>query len=264
MVVEPTPAWRPLSEKELTAEQIDTIMRLDGTQQSWSFIRNPSDFSEKPADAPGTKKNLIHQYGGIFRRPAEGKKVIYITHDHGYELGTNTSKLLDIAKEKGVHLNCFVTGNFIDRNPEVVLRMVREGHLVGNHSYVHLDQAQHTSEGTLQTIVNDMVNVAKRFKALTGQEMAPYMRPPQGRFTERSLAMNKMLGYTPVFWSFGYKDWEVDNQPDVAASLKLVSGSAFNGSVLLLHSVSNTNVELLGPLIDDLRARGYEIRRLDE
>lgn len=234
---------------------------LDNTGHGWSYNVPSPLYQDIAATLPASSKALVDKYDAVWQLVQKDKKVIYITMDAGYEYGTNTTKILDTAKDKNVRITFFVTGSYINNNPAVVLRMVNERHTVANHTERHLNQpiALNTSLGTLQ---DDITKAEQRFENLTGKSFALYLRPPEGVYSERSLAVLRDMGYKAVFWSFAYADWQTDKQPDPDMAYEKIMGQLHNGSVLLLHTVSDTNTQILGRLIDGIRARGYSIELL--
>ncbi len=177
---------------------------------------------------------------------------ITLTFDQGYENGY-TAKILDTLKEKKVRAVFFLLKDYAEKNPELVRRMIDEGHIIGNHS-VH-----HYSMPTLdeKTCESEIMDMHKYIKDTFGYEMDLF-RPPMGEFSELSLTVTKNCGYKTVMWSFAYADWDTKNQPDPAASEKKLVNAAHEGAIYLLHSVSKTNADILGKVIDDIRAGGFE------
>lgn len=141
--------------------------------------------------------------------------------------------------------------------------MVKEGHTVGNHTVNHL-RASKALNKSLDTFVNDITGLEKKFKDLTERDISPFMRPPEGGYSVRSLAIIQALGYRPVFWSFAYKDWDTKAQPAPNYAKDFILGQVHDGSVMLIHAVSRTNVEILPDLIDKIREAGYEFGYLPE
>ncbi len=186
------------------------------------------------------------------------QKIVYLTFDEGYEYGENTSAILDIALEKNVQFTFFITGTYLSNRPDLVLRMVNEGHVVANHSSSHLRPPAALAESN-ETFIKDVTLLADQFQTLTGQEIAPLFRPPEGGYSERSLAITDDLGYQTVFWSFAYRDWLTDAQPEPGAALAKIMDELHPGSILLLHAVSETNVIILAKLLDQIQARGYTL-----
>ena len=137
------------------------------------------------------------------------KKKIYLTFDCGYENG-NTGAILDALKKHNAKATFFVVGHFLESAPDLVYRMVQEGHTVGNHTYHHPDMS---SISTLESFKKELDDVRSLYKKITGLEMAWYYRPPQGKYSTQNLKMAQELGYKTFFWSLAYVDWNADNQP---------------------------------------------------
>lgn len=253
----------PLQSETIPPGGYGDYSQLSNANNGWYYTAGSPVNQDVPATIDAAREQTLAKYGALWKMPDTGKKVIYLTMDEGYEYETNTTKILDVAKEKGVKITFFVTGHYVKSQPELVKRMVAEGHQVANHTDNHLVQpeALETSVATLQADIND---VNTMFRDLTGQNLAPFMRPPTGAWSERSLAVSRELGYTPVFWSFAYRDWEVDNQPSLDEAYETIMGQLFPGSILLVHAVSKSNADVLGRLIDGIHARGYQIELLPE
>lgn len=203
-------------------------------------------------------KGVVQKYGAIFLGNTKQKE-LYLTFDNGYENGY-TAKILDTLKEKKVPAIFFVTGQYVKDQPQLLKRMVKERHLIGNHSWNHPD---------MTTIsVNRMEEELKRVKdevaKVTGQKEMHYLRPPRGIFNEKTLAVSTKSGYTNVFWSIAYKDWDINDQKGWRYAYDKVVSQLHPGSVILLHSVSRDNAEALGHIIDEARKQGYEFKSLDQ
>lgn len=186
------------------------------------------------------------------------KKELFLTFDNGYENGY-TARILDVLKDKNVPALFFVTGHYVKDQPELLKRMVNEGHLIGNHSWSHPDMTK-LSEGQ---IASELAQVKDKVEQLTGQQGMDYLRPPRGIFNDNVLAVSKRNGYTSVFWSIAYKDWDVNAQRGGSYAFEQVTKQLHPGAILLLHSVSKDNAEALGNIIDEARRQGYEFRALD-
>ncbi len=178
-------------------------------------------------------------------------KNICLTFDEGYENGY-TSQILDTLKEKNVKAIFFCTYDYVKDNPELVNRMINEGHIVGNHSYRHYNFTQIDVETARDeiTILHDYV--AEQF----GYEMK-YFRFPEGAFSAQALALTKDLGYSTLFWSFAYADWDRENPPSNETAFEKITSSVHNGAILLLHAVCKSNAEVLGDAIDNIIEQGY-------
>lgn len=234
---------------------------LDNTSRGWTY-RVPSPlFQDVNASISADISRLIEPYGVIWQLPPNGQRTIYLTMDAGYEYHGNTARILTIAADQALQLTFFVTGSLIQHEPALVRRMVEDGHQVGNHTERHLNQPL-TLQTSVDLVINDILAAEQRMIELTGQSLTPYLRPPSGAYSERSLALIRLLGYRAVFWSFAYSDWQVDQQPDPQVAYDHIMGQLHDGSVLLLHTVSDTNVQIFAQLIDGIRARGYTIAPL--
>lgn len=202
--------------------------------------------------------DLLKKYDAIFLGDVN-KKELYLTFDNGYENGY-TNQIIDILKLKDVKATFFVTGHYVKSEPELVKRMVNEGHIIGNHSWSHPDMSNISD----QKIEEELDKLKSEVMNLTGQTEMKYLRTPRGVFDEQSLAVSKKLGYTNVFWSIAYVDWDKDVQKGAEYAYNKVMSQLHPGGVILLHTVSKDNAEALIKIIDDARALGYEFKSLDE
>ncbi len=181
------------------------------------------------------------------------EKVLYLTFDCGYENG-NTEAILDALKKHNVSATFFVVGHYLESAPDLVNRMVEEGHTVGNHTYHHPDMSSISDQAAFQ---KEMEDVADLFKEVTGQELSPYYRPPQGKYSTSNLQMAKDLGYSTFFWSLAYVDWNVDDQPSHEEAMSKLTKRVHPGAIVLLHSTSKTNGEILDELLTKWEEMGY-------
>lgn len=178
-------------------------------------------------------------------------KKICLTFDEGYENGY-TPQILDTLKEKNVKAIFFVTYDFASQNPDLVKRMIDEGHIVGNHSYRHYSMDEVSDDVAKE----EVTYLHKYIKDKFNYTMS-YFRFPKGEFSERSLQIVKDLNYKSVFWSFAYADWDPDNQTEENQAFTHICESTHPGAILLLHAVSKTNADILGKVIDDITKQGY-------
>lgn len=188
------------------------------------------------------------------------EKVIYLTFDAGFENGY-TPLILDTLKKHKVPATFFLVGNYIKTSPELVNRMVEEGHIVANHTYSHPDMSKISS---MESFKKELEDLEKEYKDCTGEEMKKYYRPPQGIYSEENLEMASELGYNTLFWSLAYVDWYVDNQPSKAEALDKLIGRIHPGAVVLLHSTSKTNGEVLDEVIAKWKELGYTFASIDQ
>ena len=189
-----------------------------------------------------------------------GEKVLYLTFDAGYENGC-TAEILDILKEQEVHAAFFLVGNYIEKNADLVRRMVQEGHTAGNHTMHHYDMSRLSDKAAFQKELTDLEEL---YRDTVGSQMPKFYRPPQGLYSEENLAMAKELGYQTVFWSLAYVDWNNDSQPSREQALSKLLPRTHNGAVILLHSTSRTNAQILGELIEHWKAEGYRFASVEE
>lgn len=204
---------------------------------------------QQPADPLSLEKAFADLDG---RWLLKDKKKICLTFDEGYENGF-TPSILDTLKEKNVKAIFFVTYDFASTNPELIKRMINEGHIVGNHTYRHytMDEVDDETAREEVTYLHDYIK--KNF----GYTMS-YFRFPKGEFSQRSLAIVKELGYKSIFWSFAYADWDVNNPANENDAFQHICESTHDGEIMLLHAVSKTNADILPKVIDDIRQQGYE------
>ena len=188
------------------------------------------------------------------------EKVIYLTFDAGYENGC-TARILDTLKEQGVPAAFFLVGNYMEKNADLVRRMVDEGHIVGNHTMHHYDMSKLSDKAAFSKELTDLEEL---FRQVTGKELPKYYRPPQGTYSEENLRMAQELGYKTVFWSLAYVDWQNDNQPTAEYAFQKLLPRTHNGAVVLLHSTSATNAEILGDLLTKWKDAGYRFASLEE
>ncbi|MFR9710898.1 delta-lactam-biosynthetic de-N-acetylase [Paenibacillus sp. MB22_1] len=203
-------------------------------------------------------KDIIDKHGAIFFGDPS-RKELFLTFDNGYENGY-TALILDTLKAKKVPAIFFVTGHYIKDQPELLKRMVAEGHLIGNHSWSHPDMAT-ISDAQIR---EELEKVKQATAQVTGQAKMDFLRPPRGIFSDRTLRVTKELGYTNVFWSVAYKDWDVNDQRGADYAYQKVVSQLHPGAVILLHSVSKDNAAALGAIIDEARRQGYEFKSLYE
>jgi len=186
--------------------------------------------------------------------------VIYLTFDAGYENGS-TEKILDTLQKHEVPAAFFLVGNYIEKNADLVRRMVSEGHIVGNHTMHHPDMSQISDGAAFEKELTDLETL---FRDTTGEEMPKYYRPPQGIYSEENLKMAQDLGYKTVFWSLAYVDWNNDAQPTREEAFGKLIPRIHNGAVVLLHSTSRTNAEILDELLTKWKELGYRFGTLEE
>lgn len=190
----------------------------------------------------------------------DSEKVIYLTFDCGYENG-NTEPILDALKKHNVKATFFVVGHFLETAPDLVKRMVEEGHAVGNHTYHHPDMSAISNKESFQKELND---VADLFYEITGKQLSKYYRPPQGKCNAENVKMAQETGYSTIFWSLAYVDWDTEKQPGHAEAFDKLTTRIHPGAIVLLHNTSQTNGEILDELLTKWEDMGYTFKPLSE
>ena len=188
------------------------------------------------------------------------QNTIYLTFDCGYENG-NTEPILDALKKHDVKATFFVVGNFLETSTEIVKRMIAEGHTVGNHTYHHLDMSSISSMDAFKKETQDVENL---FEQITGTPITKFYRPPQGKYNIENLKMAQELGYHTFFWSLAYVDWYQDKQPTKDEAFGKLLKRIHPGAIVLLHSTSSTNAQILDELLTKWEEMGYTIKPLTE
>ena len=189
------------------------------------------------------------------------EKVIYLTFDAGYEVPGCTEKILDALKKHKVSATFFLVGNYLETQPELVKRMVEEGHTVGNHTYHHPDMG---SISDWASFAKELTALEDKYREVTGQEMVKFYRPPQGKYSRENLQMAKEMGYQTFFWSLAYVDWYTEDQPTKEEAFEKLLGRIHPGAIVLLHSTSTTNAEILDELLTRWEEMGYRFESLQE
>ena len=256
---EPEPETDPVIEND-----IDSLEKLSPYFQEFANLKSEqipwgpgTNFDEtgKPIACVGLQSEYGKWDADFYRDGEEHRGKVYLTFDEGYENGY-TPKILDVLKEKGVSAVFFVTLSYAKAEPELIQRMIDEGHVVGNHSARHPNMTQISMEQMYAEVADLHNYISENF----GYDMYLF-RPPEGAFSERSLALLQKMGYRTVCWSFAYADWDPKNQPEHQKAFERVTKSVHDGEVFLLHAVSETNTEILGDVIDYVRNEGFTFEK---
>ncbi|BCZ45650.1 hypothetical protein psyc5s11_17170 [Clostridium gelidum] len=220
----------------------------------WSWLYSSRDNAD-----------LLSKYKG-YGFGDKSQKIIYLTFDEGYENGYTVS-ILDTLKENNVPATFFVTKPFVTGSfngvpdSELLKRMSKEGHIIGNHSVSHKSMPTLKDETAFNAEIS---GVEDAVNSISGCKMSKYFRPPEGTFSELSLYYTQKFGYKSVFFSLAYQDYNVDNQPDPESSKAKLLKNTHNGTICLLHAVSKTNATILNSLIKEWKNQGYKFKTLDE
>ena len=212
----------------------------------------------KPPEGPASAAQLS-QYDAVYLGNTS-EKVIYLTFDAGYENGC-TAQILDALKKHNAPAAFFLVGNYLEKNPDLVRRMIAEGHNVGNHTMHHPDMSKIEDRATFE---KELLDFEVLFTEITGQKLSKYYRPPQGTYSENNLKMAKELGYRTIFWSLAYVDWNNNAQPTPAQAYQKLLPRVHDGAIVLLHSTSKTNAQIMDDLLSKWEAMGYRFASLEE
>lgn len=210
------------------------------------------------------KNGQVHAYSQSFQQIFEREKLdavvydaksqekrIYLTFDCGYENG-NTAKILDVLKEKQVPAAFFCTLHEIKSAPELIARMIKEGHIVGNHSVSHADFTTISRTGMAEELMGFDTYMRENFGY-----SSLYFRFPEGRYNLNAVQLANSLGFSCIFWSAAYSDWDTSKQKGAQYAFEQVTNQLHPGMILLLHSVSADNAAAMGQIIDHARGEGY-------
>ncbi|MDO5397691.1 MAG: polysaccharide deacetylase family protein [bacterium] len=231
----------------------DSYYGLSETRCDWGFVRVEGDAPE----IEGWQGNLLSNYDSYYIDPARPHK-IYLTFDEGYEAGY-TPQILDVLSKYSVPATFFCTGEYLREAPELVRDMIDRGFIVGNHTQNHANLALCTP----QDIVAEIDGVSNTLRDEFGYTTY-YMRPPEGTFNERSLAVAKDMGYNTILWSFAYYDYDPSAQHGVDYAYDMITRYMHDGAIYLLHAVSSDNANVLESIIQYAIENGYEFGSLDD
>ena len=239
----------------ISEDNIETNASMSSNKKIGWGIKRESD--HKQPDLGSSNKKVLEDNNGIAMGNS-GKKYIYLTFDEGYEAGY-TPKILEVLKENNVPATFFITAHFVNTQPDLVQRMIDEGHIVGNHTVNHKSMPDLSEEEIKKEVMDLHQVISEKYN----YEMK-YIRPPKGEFSEKSLDATNRLGYKTVMWSFAYEDWNENKQPDEEKAKKMILDNLHNGEIMLLHGNSKTNTNILKSVIKEAKSMKYEFRSLDE
>ncbi len=247
-----------IEEKEEQEEKSHTLYKdfsgVENKGSGWGFVKKKG---QEPEIYRSTQE-LFCKYNTYYIDPKREKK-IYLTFDEGYENGY-TAVILDVLKEENVTAAFFITAPYLEKETDLVDRMVSEGHIVGNHTVNHPNLHKLV---TPQKMADELAGLNSAFYKKYGKNME-YMRPPEGEYSPRVLAVADSLGYKTIFWSFAYKDWDTKSQKGTEYAFSQVTPYLHDGAILLLHAVSSDNAGALRDIIRYAQEQGYTFASLDE
>lgn len=201
----------------------------------------------------------LKQYNAYYASDTD-EKILYLTFDAGYENG-NTPAILEALKKHQAPAVFFAVGNFIKDNPDLIKRMITEGHIVGNHTMTHPDMSQISS---MESFQKELEGVEELYTSVTGEPMTKFYRPPRGVYSTENLSMAKELGYSTFFWSLAYVDWIQEQQPSKEEAFQKLIPRIHPGAIVLLHNTSSTNAAILDELLTKWEEMGYQFHSIKE
>ena len=201
----------------------------------------------------------LKQYNAYYASDTD-EKILYLTFDAGYENG-NTPAILEALKKHQAPAVFFAVGNFIKDNPDLIKRMITEGHIVGNHTMTHPDMSQISS---MESFQKELEGVEELYTSVTGEPMTKFYRPPRGVYSTENLSMAKELGYSTFFWSLAYVDWIQEQQPSKEEAFQKLIPRIHPGAIVLLHNTSSTNAAVLDELLTKWEEMGYQFHSIKE
>ena len=198
----------------------------------------------------GKEKAAIQTSGGV--SDAVEPKKIALTFDDGPH-PVYTKILLDGLAERGAKASFFVTGENAEKYPELILRMQKEGHLIGNHTYSHIQLTSNNREAFRQ----ELISTNEVLKEITGAETI-FVRPPYGSWDK---SFEKELNMFPVLWNIDPLDWCSHNAECIAAKVVEKAG---DGDIILMHDYYDTSVTAALEVVDVLQKRGFQFVTVEE
>lgn len=253
ITVSPSPSVLPAQTAKPTPVPQTDYSTIPDKGYGWGFVRKKG----APPQVTAQEQERLLKYDSFYLGN-NSEKNIYLTFDEGYENGF-TDDILDTLRDNDVKAAFFVTMPYLEGQSALIGRMIDEGHTVGNHTVHH----PNLSECSVEEIKAELDGLNQRSKELYGYEMK-YMRPPEGAYSERTLAVARDMGYKTIFWSHAYKDWDVNVQKGADYAVNQVLPYLHDGEILLLHAVSKDNAEALDSIIKQIKEQGYTFRTLDE
>ncbi len=189
----------------------------------------------------------------LVNRGDSTQPVMSLTFDDGGS-AANVRAVMDIMEAHNLKASFFLLGSFIDKDPQLIKEIIERGHEVANHSYSH---PRFTSLSR-KAIINELNKTADSFKAATGNNILPFVRPPYGDINKSVISAISDAGYTNiVMWSIDTNDWRKKSASDITSH---VLANAGNGKIVLMHTLPNLNtVKALQDLINGLHSKGYSL-----
>lgn len=235
---------------EFTAAELDALSKK---KIGWGI---KLDGHNQPQISKSTRESFV-KFNTVYAGNPDDP-VLYLTFDLGYENG-NTDKILDTLQAAGVKATFFITGHYLASQPDIVKRIISDGHIAANHSQNHKCLPDISDDG----VISEILGFESNFREVTGAELSKFLRPPSGEYSERSLALTASLGYKTILWSFAYVDYDEKKPVTEEYAYNKITGNFHNGAVILLHTVRSENASVLEKVIEKARGEGYSFSTVD-
>ena len=237
----------------LAMSQLDDIVaRYDGTVVGFG-----TGGARDAGNCPEQTRRYQQQMAGynVTITGDESRKVVYLSFPMGWEKAPNTETVLNVLAQKGVKATFYVTHEYASKNPDIIRRIIAEGHDIGSHGY------SHPTGGIAYLSViqqmQDAVSMQDYMRSTFGYTMHKY-NFNSSAWSHQGIATMTSMGYRVCFYSYNYADYDVSNQLPVEQVLSDMIGALFPGCIYYLHTVSDSNTQALSAFIDAARARGYD------
>ncbi len=255
-----TPVLRdPIQVGEYTVTDPENARGLSNTKFGCHFGVAKNGLAAQPSINNQNRFNALQNVEALALDTVSQDKRMYLTFDCGYEYKNLTASILDTLNAKNVKAAFFCTLSYIKANPQLVSRMINEGHIVGNHSATHP-----TFTDISRTEMAKEIYLVDKYLGENYGYRTKYFRFPGGYHSDNTLELVTSVGHKSIFWSVAYADWDTANQPNHATAFETVTSRYHSGAVILLHAVSQTNTDILASLIDDAHSKGYSFKTLDD
>lgn len=242
------------SEEKTIKTSANAIENLNSKKIEWGIKRNDN---HRQPDLGSNNKRIVDEAKGIAMGNENSNKV-YLTFDEGYEAGY-TEKILEVLKQNDVKATFFITAHYLNSKPELVEKMISDGHIIGNHTVNHKSMPTLSLDEIKKEVMDLHTAMYEKYE----YEMK-YIRPPKGEYSEKTINYCNSLGYTTVMWSFAYDDWDENKQGREEYGKNKILNNIHNGAVILLHGNSKDNCNILDYCIKEIKNMGYVFCSLDE
>lgn len=229
---------------------------FDNTAEEWWFDKS----KDHKRNTAARTEQFLAQYDSFYMGADE--KVIYLTFDEGGNDITYIHEIAEVLDKNDVEATFFLTRNYIKNNEKFMNDLVKEGHLISNHTWHHYDMPVLANAASIDKFVEEITETEKTYMEVTGEPMKKIFRFPKGGMSERSLAIMRDLGYKTFFWSHAYYDFASDVSKEEA--LKTLIDHYHNGAIYLLHPSNKGNYLAMDEFVKTMKAKGYTFKTVED